>query len=375
MKKFLSLILAAMLLLSSCALADGEKFPLRSGVTFGMTMEMVLALEASAGLPLTVNMDFEKLEGTTTIAGQPDTVVHYYFENGGLMELYYQFPISQESYDAVEAGLVSKYGEAEFTSENQQSYHKTTREVLGAHSNLPTSNVVYMPSYSQRLIAEPDGSYVLIDHFINSMGTLHTLIYTAVTPKQGYFMINGTEAPAGGMTLTSTFTLHNGTTFGMNADQIKATEAKNGFTVETKNGGQSLEGRGTIAGQPDTRIVYCLDNGPLDEMWYGFPKTDASYRAIETMLTEKYGETKYNSDTGLTYVKVTRGTITGHPNIPTSNVEHMPNFSQRLIEDANGNYVFIDHFFNSVGHTLIYFSLTPEQAGIVMSTETMHNDL
>lgn len=375
MKKLLSLILAAMLLLSSCALADGDKFPLRSGVTFGMNMEMVLALEASAGLPLTVNMDFEKLEGTTTIAGQPDTVVHYYFENGGLMELYYQFPISQASYDAVEAGLVSKYGEATFTSENQQSYHKTTRKVLGSHSNLPTSNVIYMPSYSQRLIAEPDGSYVLIDHFLNSAGTLHTLIYTAVTPEQGYFMLNGTEAPAGGITLTSTFTLHNGTTFGMNASQIKATEAKNGFTVETKNGGQSLEGKGTIAGQPDTRIVYCLDNGPLDEMWYGFPKTDASYRAIETMLTEKYGETKYNSDTGLTYVKINRNTYTGHPYIPTSNVGNMPNFSQRLIEDSNGNYVFIDHFFNDYGHTLIYFSLTPEQAGIVMSTETMHNDL
>lgn len=176
------------------------------------------------------------------------------------------------------------------------------------------------------------------------------------------------------------FTLHNGTTFGMTMEEVIELEANGGFALEKekeplKAGNDILRGIGTIANQKDSKIGYCFLDNQLYEMYYEFVTTETSYNAIENSLVEKYGDTEFSSKTGFTFPPTKRDTMVGHPNLPTSNVEYMPLFSQRIITIENGNEMLIDHYCNSIKHVLIYTILTPEEASILKNDVAPSDDL
>lgn len=175
------------------------------------------------------------------------------------------------------------------------------------------------------------------------------------------------------------FTLHNGTKFGMTEKEVVEAEANKGFelkrdsSVKTRN--VSIVGIGTIANQKDTIIDYCFQDDQLYEMFYEFVITEISYNAIENSLVEKYGNTEFSSETGYTLCQTERDVDVGHPRIPTSNVEYMPLFSQRIVPIGDGNEMLIDHYYNEFLHVIIYTILTPEEATILKNAASYSNDL
>lgn len=192
MKKIVGMILMVAMLFGTLAFAE-EEFTLHNGTKFGMTEKEVIEAEANKGFELkrdsSVETKIVSIIGIGTIANQENTTIHYYFQDDQLYEMFYKFVTTEMSYNAIENSLIEKYGNTEFSSETGYTLCQTEREDVDAgHSLIPTSNVKYMPLFSQRIVSIEDGKEMLIDHYYNAFG--HILIYTILTPEETMILKN-----------------------------------------------------------------------------------------------------------------------------------------------------------------------------------------
>lgn len=170
------------------------------------------------------------------------------------------------------------------------------------------------------------------------------------------------------------FTLHNGTKFGMNKDEVLKLESSKGFSITYESGFNFASGTGTIANQPDTEIYYNFNgDGELSSMKYSFSNVN-SFDIIEKNISKKYGETEYSSDT-----LKELPTISSFPTVPFSG-DARGKYSQRFLEIGDGQYVLIDHYVNirktSTGevvqksHCLDYTLFSDNEADIILNNST-----
>lgn len=120
MKKWICLLMVAMLLMCSAAVAEGD-FTLRNGVKFGMTKDEIMQLELQAGdAEQMVTGEIVFKDGSElTVAGRNEvTIVYDYDETGAMCQMTYYFLFSPEDdYQAVANALLRKYGATEYSSE------------------------------------------------------------------------------------------------------------------------------------------------------------------------------------------------------------------------------------------------------------------
>ena len=171
--------------------------------------------------------------------------------------------------------------------------------------------------------------------------------------------------------------LLDGRYFDMSAEELIAHEAACGIALE--GGGYRVEGKVSLYTYDDVKLIgYCdydyvpgTPSGTLREVVYYFPATETSFHIIENHLLNEFGQTVYNSTTKETYQAVVKEPCVGNAKMPTSNLEYMPLFSQRLFQLTDGKFILIDHFYtNANDHKLIFFRLTPEQAAYVAMNRT-----
>lgn len=202
-------------------------------------------------------------------------------------------------------------------------------------------------------------------------------------------MLWGTALAEGG------FTLHNGTEFGMTSDEVIRIESQNGIILEL-NPNNDYEGYTvfnkrsiSIANIKESGLYYHFANDVLFAMEYSFGKERSlqefsfdEYTSIENTLEEKYGKTDYNwmTRSALPSIRVYTDTVRfrhiGYDGyLPTPNkygVWETDRYSHRLIPQANGAYILIDHNVchyyykkkseNHYFHSLGYYYLTKEEA-------------
>lgn len=197
------------------------------------------------------------------------------------------------------------------------------------------------------------------------------------------------------------FTLHNGTKFGMSPQEIVDTEAEHGFIVEFDKNSKmgSVYGNGRVANF-DCHVSYKCPENSMITMVYDFQHKDIDsanyseyvirFNTIEEGLIKKYGATDYSSQTGFSFPKV--GSFgknykddypfCGGKNVTGSKFDMegiREEYSHRLIELSDGNYVLIDHVVYSLRllnsqnklyyHQLRYKLLTEEE------TQTIHQSM
>lgn len=185
------------------------------------------------------------------------------------------------------------------------------------------------------------------------------------------------------------FTLHNGTKFGMNKDEVLKIESSKGFSVTYEPEFNQLSGRGTIAAQADTGICYFFgDNNSLYKMSYEFSDINCFYN-IEKNLIAKYGETEYSSDTLKEYPTI--HTYSSGKTVPMSSYSlgyanvNRDSYSQRVIKINDKQYVLIDHYVSlwkgvltgkadTKLHTLEYLLLSDDEANIILNNSNPSND-
>lgn len=185
------------------------------------------------------------------------------------------------------------------------------------------------------------------------------------------------------------FTLHNGTKFGMNKDEVLKIESSKGFSVTYDSDFNCVLGTGTIANQADTKIYYYFKDGSgLSSMDYSFSNAD-SFDVIEKNITAKYGETEYSSDTlrELPVIASSKSGLTVPFSSYTYSVSDIvrDKYSQRFFEIGNGQYILIDHYVaiykdiftgevDSRMHRLNYELLSDEEVEILRNGTNPSND-
>lgn len=105
-----------------------EKFEIRNGITFGLTVEQVKEIEGEEGVYSDGVLEFER-----EIAGQPNTTVYYYFENEMLVEVKYSFDkryVNQYFYDDILVFLTSKYGDYDYSNATMTRCPYTTTHAM-----------------------------------------------------------------------------------------------------------------------------------------------------------------------------------------------------------------------------------------------------
>lgn len=217
MKRLLILLLA-MLLLPLCAFAQGDGLSLeggassvepfslfpRNGVYFGMFEEEVEAAEALNGAERQRNGTY-----LVSLYTYDDVMLQYYFDYdwvtgpsgvtqpGSLREAVFHFPSTEESYHIVELQLIQDYGFAHYGSDTEETYHRVMKDPCKGNPYMPTSNPQYMNPFSQRLFLQPDGMYILVDHFINNDPNPdlndHKLIFFRLTPEEAAIVTQGRD--------------------------------------------------------------------------------------------------------------------------------------------------------------------------------------
>lgn len=193
------------------------------------------------------------------------------------------------------------------------------------------------------------------------------------------------------------FTLHNGTKFGMSPQEIVDTEAEHGFVVEFDKNSKmgSVYGDGRVANF-DCHVSYKCPEDSMITMVYEFDHSEVEssdyseyvtrFDTIEEGLIQKYGTADYSSQTGFSFPKV--GSFgnnykddypfCGGKNVTGSKFDMegvREEYSHRLIELSDGNYVLIDHVVYSLRllnsknkryyHQLRYKLLTEEEAQVI----------
>ena len=157
-----------------------------------MTLEEVKELESAKGFQL--EEEAGEMCATGTIANQPNTKIRYFFNNDSLIRMSYYFS-SADSYQAIETGLIDKYGEAKYTSENGLALPAIKDDLWGPSSEdytAPGGDFVYLrTNYSQRLIEVSDDQTVMIEHYVwesyfkgNPSQVFHYLYYRDLTESQ-----------------------------------------------------------------------------------------------------------------------------------------------------------------------------------------------
>ena len=151
-----------------------------------------------------------------------------------------------------------------------------------------------------------------------------------------------------------TFTLHNGITFGMTADEVIQQEQAAGFEYTVDNqSARKLIIIGKVAGYDETSINYIFaDDGTLSCMQYTFHNGNQSsvYQAMENTLAKKYGKAEYGSLTGLSLPEFTangklysRDFSTGESVISNGNRPVFScEYSQRIVPISETEYVYIE---------------------------------
>lgn len=172
MKRFLILMISALILLAyGSALAD-EQFTLHAGIQFGMTYDEVNKLEQENDC-LTMKLNEMLLNGSivdgytslihTTIAGYSDTAVWYYFDlDKKLYKIEYEFP-PNANFSDLENSLKNKYGDAQHSGEfgeTTDAWGKISIPYIGG----TTPGRFLTLTYTHRYLTLPDNVYISIMH-------------------------------------------------------------------------------------------------------------------------------------------------------------------------------------------------------------------
>ena len=138
------------------------------------------------------------------------------------------------------------------------------------------------------------------------------------------------------------FALHNGLKYGMTVEEACETEKAAGVIL--KEGDLFHEWCGTIAGQPNSKLLlaFAYPDKKLYNVIYSFDTLE-SYENLNHGLIQKYGETPYSSKTGAylgDYVQTDCVNELGFATDIYSNAE----YSQWLIPYSDTQSVLIYHF-------------------------------
>lgn len=174
MKKIIILVLMFAMLFSVSASAE-EKFTLHNGTKFGMTIEEVIAIEGNNGFSLSTYETGTMCHGLGTIANQPNSSISYYFgDNNSLWRMDYGFN-SLETFDIVEKGLISKYGNTDFSSDTGLAFPNIYTDSETPQASVPLTSYYVgdgilnfdarLLKYSHRLIELDDGQCIFIEHY------------------------------------------------------------------------------------------------------------------------------------------------------------------------------------------------------------------
>jgi len=204
MKKLLGLVLILVLLVSASAYA--EEFTLHSGTKFGMSLDEVKKLEMQNGFSFSVSPYSDTtLQGMGIVANQSNTTIYYSFGKSGLSQMQYDFA-SHKGYDAVEEGLIAKYGKTDYSSETWKEFPQLYK--MGSGATTPYTSYEYNMSsftrkdYSHRIVETEDGLYVFIEHYTsessnilsNKVNHSHVLTYRLVSEDYANEILNGASA-------------------------------------------------------------------------------------------------------------------------------------------------------------------------------------
>lgn len=200
MKRWTCLLLVSLLImLYSSALAGN--FSIHSDVTFGMTVDEVIACEKANGFsPEFVSM-LNNVKVNGKIAGLNNSTITYSFGDGKMVKANYILAkhaaynpeTMQQDYATISQALQSKYGSTDFNSETLHAYTLPSSHYLSSSIsvvsnyndwNKGTAFSASCECYEQWLIMQNDGSGILIDHALRKYtGTKsteyqHAVIYT-----------------------------------------------------------------------------------------------------------------------------------------------------------------------------------------------------
>lgn len=213
MKKVTVLLLLLAMLMNVSALAD--ELTIHSGVTFGMSVSEVEAVEKANGFtPESFNIDAlfgrnpnaipNETTVTGTIAGIADSKINYYFHNNKLFCAQYHLGKTHKAWDTAEMdiermkmdyesisdSLSAKYGNTDYTWLTSKKYdlpgeyHDQTVSCFGAQewviANPIMESTVSIERYEQWLIPQSDGSAIQIDHslYFYNNEFYHRIYYT-----------------------------------------------------------------------------------------------------------------------------------------------------------------------------------------------------
>ena len=242
----------------------GDSFTFRDGISFGMSIEQVRALEPDVPVQLEHSLGYLGQQ----FAGL-DAYIQYWFNDDALTEIYVFFEevyaddaLFFADFDEVEAAFTAAYGPASFS-----------------FADLPPYSMWYMDGYT-------------IFHILlgNNGDRSHYIYFTSDAYDD-----EEDEAPKASPSPTAfpgaSFSFRNGVSFGMTMEQVRALEPddplKRGNTLSYPS--QQLAGL-------DAYIQYWFNDDALTEVYVFFEALyadDALYPAnfseVEAALTAKYG--------------------------------------------------------------------------------------
>lgn len=191
MKRVICIVSVCIVLLAALGTASAEEFTLHSGVTFGMTIDDIKALEESKGFETSQN-EFRPNEIVIsgTIAGieRGALIIYTVDEQGRLFKACYFLgnnaaPAAQRisEYETINDALTQKYGASAYNTGNMQIANVPDtlfgEETTGfKFCQGVAGGEIY--TYNQWLLDQEDGSKILIDHFMrDEKGSLYQYIY------------------------------------------------------------------------------------------------------------------------------------------------------------------------------------------------------
>lgn len=158
-----------------------EPIELHSGVTFGMSSQQIIQKENENGYS-TEFRDDGRLQVTGKIAGFDSSMIQYFFDSSSMFHAMYTIGDSsitlaptETDFQTIQTALEAQYGKPTFSSAMG-----TATNLPGKYKNQYVTGIAWaewgnMPSlgiycevvdYYQWEIKQPDGSVVLIDHFL-----------------------------------------------------------------------------------------------------------------------------------------------------------------------------------------------------------------
>lgn len=189
-----------------------------------------------------------------------------------------------------------------------------------------------------------------------------------------------------GSAMADPFTLHSKVIFGMTPDEVSSYEKDAGFTLsdkEIKYGTSKAKlakiVEGTIAGLAGSEIHYYFDkdnNLYSATYWLGsiFNSTRAEYESLDAALVKKYGA---SSDIYLPIVErigFESNDYLSEWGLSRKNSKVYPQYSSWLIQQDDGSYVAIVHYYESA--TVMGIDMTFHILGYQLySADEINNEL